>query len=187
MAEHHGSYYIPEPSYWPIVGSIGLMTAFVGAANWLHNHWHGPYMFGIGLFIISIMMIGWFGTVIREGQRGLYDEQVDRSFRWGMIWFIFSEVCFFAVFFGTLFYTRFYSIHVLGDHEYGLSAYLLWPAFKPVWPLLVNPDNSQFVGFNQWFHDHLGALGFEKNGPQTFNYRFVFHRVIGNSFLISPS
>ena len=52
------------------------------------------------------MMFGWFGTVINEGLKGIYNEQVDRSFRQGMMWFIFSEVMFFAAFFGALFYAR---------------------------------------------------------------------------------
>ena len=47
------------------------------------------------------MLFGWFGTVIREIDRGLLQPQgVDISFRMGMIWFIFSEVMFFAAFLG---------------------------------------------------------------------------------------
>ena len=36
------------------------------------------------------------------------------SFRWGMGWFIFSEVMFFAAFFGALFYARMLSVPWLG-------------------------------------------------------------------------
>ena len=36
----------------------------------------------------------------------MYGLDVDRSFRMGMMWFIFSEVMFFAAFFGALFYAR---------------------------------------------------------------------------------
>ena len=42
------------------------------------------------------MLIGWFGTVIGESESGLYNAQVDKSFRMGMFWFIFSEVMFFC-------------------------------------------------------------------------------------------
>ncbi len=52
------------------------------------------------------MLFGWFGTVIRESEGGLFNGQVDHSFRWAMSWFIFSEVMFFAAFFGALFYAR---------------------------------------------------------------------------------
>ena len=55
------------------------------------------------------MMFGWFGQVITESWRHV-QRQVDMSFRWGMGWFIFSEVMFFAAFFGALFYARSISI-----------------------------------------------------------------------------
>ena len=60
------------------------------------------------------MFFGWFGTVIGENQHGIYNLQVDRSFRMGMMWFIFSEVMFFAAFFGALFYARVLSVPWLG-------------------------------------------------------------------------
>ena len=71
------------------------------------------------------MLFGWFGTVIRESEGGLFNKQVDMSFRWSMSWFIFSEVMFFAAFFGALFYARVYSLPWLGD----LDNKLLWPEF----------------------------------------------------------
>ncbi len=155
-----GSYYVPEPSPWPFIGSIGLCTTVVGAANWLHNNWFGPYLFFLGSMILIYMLFGWFGTVIAENQAGLYDEQVDRSFRWGMSFFIFSEVCFFAAFFGVLFYARFISVPWLGGAgNQLLTNYLLWPEFKASWPLLTNPDNYKFVGPHEVIETwHLPAL-----------------------------
>ena len=41
----HGTYYIPQPSHWPLLGSIGLTTTFIGAGAWLHHNWYGPYIF----------------------------------------------------------------------------------------------------------------------------------------------
>jgi cytochrome c oxidase subunit 3 len=142
----HGTYFIPNPSHWPIVGSIGLSTTLIGAASWLHVDWYGPYLFAMGLGIIFFMMFGWFGQVIYESQKGLYNQQVDRSFRWGMCWFIFSEVCFFGAFFGALFFSRLWSIPLLGGDYHPLTHDTLWPHFKAVWPLLVNPNNQTFVG-----------------------------------------
>ena len=43
--------------------------------------------------------------------------KVDLSFRWSMSWFIFSEVMFFAAFFGALFYIRNLSVPDLGSLE----------------------------------------------------------------------
>ncbi|WP_367606861.1 cytochrome c oxidase subunit 3 [Legionella sp. W05-934-2] len=155
MGEHSSTYYIPKPSGWPLVASIGLTTMLVGAGSWLHADWYGPYVFTAGLGILVFMMFGWFGQVIYENNKGLYDIQVDRSFRWGMCWFIFSEVCFFAAFFGALFFTRYWSVPILGGEKYPLTNYLLWDNFKAVWPLIKNPDNINFVGAKE----AMGAWG----------------------------
>ena len=151
----HGSYYVPKPSHWPLVGSIGLTTTLVGAASWLHSDWYGPYLFILGLCILATMILGWFGQVIYENQKGVYDLQVDRSFRWGMCWFIFSEVCFFGAFFGALFFARFWSIPILSGEMHPITHLTLWPDFKASWPLLVNPNNHVFVGAKE----AMGAWG----------------------------
>lgn len=157
------SYYLPQPSYWPLVGSIALFCIMVGAGNWLHQQWFGPYIFFVGLLILFYMMFGWFGTVICENQKGIYNLQVDRSFRWGMAWFIFSEVMFFSAFFGALFYARVYTIPELGG-EYGspFTNYLLWPGFKATWPVLSNPNNLSFLPpvevLNAWGIPALNTL-----------------------------
>lgn len=151
----HGAYYVPKPSHWPLVGSVGLTTMLVGAASWLHENWYGPYLFTVGLFIIISMIFGWFGQVIYESQKGVYNLQVDRSFRWGMCWFIFSEVCFFGAFFGALFVARYFIIPELGGDIHPITHITLWPDFKSAWPVLSNPDNYSFVGA----YEAMGAWG----------------------------
>jgi len=151
----HQDYYIPEPSHWPLVGSIGLTTTLVGAGSWLHSDWYGPYLFFIGLCIIFGMMFGWFGQVIYENEKGMYNLQVDRSYRWGMCWFIFSEVCFFGAFFGALFFARFWSVPLIGGENYPMTHYILWNDFTSAWPLLKNPNNQTFVGARE----AMGAWG----------------------------
>jgi len=149
MSDHiKGNYYLPGPSPWPIVASIGLFFIMFGAANWLHDVSFGPYVFGLGFAIVLFMMFGWFGIVIHENQTGLYDNpQLDRSFRWGMCWFIFSEVMFFGAFFGALYYSRDLSVAWLGGEGVGsMTHLLLWPDFVAEWPLLQNPNPAQFVG-----------------------------------------
>ena len=135
-AEHDKShYYVPHGSHWPIVGSIGLFTTLVGAALWLEDVSIGHFIMPIGMLVIVFMMFGWFGTVIRESLAGSYNEQVDRSFRWGMTWFIFSEVMFFAAFFGALFYARTFSLPWLGgEGKFLFTNLLLWRGFESAWP-----------------------------------------------------
>jgi cytochrome c oxidase subunit 3 len=66
---------------------------------------------------------------------GLNSDQLKRSYVWGMGWFIFSEVMFFAAFFGALFYVR-----VVSSDHLDASASLLWNGFESTWPLLQTPD-----------------------------------------------
>ena len=128
-------YYIPHGSHWPIIGSVGLFTTLASAALWLEDVALGRYLFPVGLLIILFMMFGWFGTVIRESEAGTYNHQVDRSFRWGMTWFIFSEVMFFAAFFGALFYARQFALPWLGGEGKNLfTNLLLWKGYEANWP-----------------------------------------------------
>ena len=110
MAHSENSYYVPHGSRWPVTGSIALFAIMIGASMWLNGNGTGPYLFAVGMGILIYMMFGWFGEVIRESEGGIYNKDVDKSFRMGMGWFIFSEVMFFGAFFGTLFYARAISI-----------------------------------------------------------------------------
>ena len=90
-------------------------------------------------------MYGWFGQVITESLNGFYSKQVDTTFRWSMSWFIFSEVMFFAAFFGALFYARQYSVPWLdGASNNDATAQYLWPDFEAAWPLLSVPVAEKF-------------------------------------------
>jgi cytochrome c oxidase subunit 3 len=134
-----GSYYVPHGSKWPIIATIGVCTAMVGGSSLLNGNDIGKYVLAIGLAMVVFMIVGWFSTVISESEDGMYDEQVDSSFRWGMIWFIFSEVMFFAAFFGALFYVRTYSLPWLGGEGTGLATNtFLWPEFENIWPSTAN-------------------------------------------------
>ena len=136
MAQAEDRYYVPHGTHWPIIGSIGLTALVVGAANLLNGSGglSGPLMYA-GLAIVIYMLYGWFGTVIRESEAGIYNDQVDTSFRMGMMWFIFSEVMFFAAFFGALFYARQYSIPWLGGEGTGVSTNeFIWQGFEGAWP-----------------------------------------------------
>ncbi|GMR14484.1 MAG: cytochrome c oxidase subunit 3 [Gammaproteobacteria bacterium] len=129
------SYYVPHGSKWPIIGSLGLITTLVSAGNWLNGAASARWTFWLGLAILIFMLFGWFGTVIRESQAGMYNAQVDGSFRLGMSWFIYSEVMFFAVFFGALFYVRALVVPWLGGEGMGaMTNEMLWQGYMPVWP-----------------------------------------------------
>jgi len=130
-----GKYYIPHGSKWPIVGSVSLFVMMLGAAALLNGVSIAPFIFWAGFLAVLFMFYGWFGTVISENQAGMYNEGVDRSFRMGMMWFIFSEVMFFAAFFGALYYARHLSVPWLGgEGSRFLTNVFLWPEFESAWP-----------------------------------------------------
>jgi len=131
----HDSYYVPHGSHWPLTGTVGLFGIMTGASMWLNGAGIGPLVFSIGFAVLLVMVFGWFGTVIRESEGGYYNKGVDRSFRMGMGWFIFSEVMFFAAFFSAMFYARGISIPWLGgDSNNFFTNALLWDNFTATWP-----------------------------------------------------
>ena len=102
-------YYVPHSSVWPIVGSIALFITAFGAATFIQQSTDkvltatgtsGEIIFYVGLAATAFMMIGWFGAVIKESLQGLVSGLMDQSYRQAMMWFIVSEVMFFAAFFG---------------------------------------------------------------------------------------
>ena len=131
------TYYVPHEARWPIVGSVGLMAFFTGFAMMLNGSDIGPVLLVIGIATLIFMLFGWFALVAGESEAGSYDAQVDGSFRLGMMWFIFSEVMFFAAFFGALFYARILSGPWLGGiGEGGANATneFLWLGWEYIWP-----------------------------------------------------
>ncbi|EAR61367.1 cytochrome c oxidase subunit 3 [Neptuniibacter caesariensis] len=149
------SYYVPEQSRWPILASIALFLMAYGAANLINalsadaGGGFGMLLLLAGTLAMGLIMLGWFGNVIHESAEGLYSPQMDRSFRWGMSWFIFSEVMFFIAFFGALFYVRTLAVPWLGgEGEKGVSN-MLWEGFQAQWPLMVTPDQNAFPGPEQ--------------------------------------
>jgi len=149
MASQTGGYYLPAPSHWPIVGSVALTLMALGA-TFMINGVSGGWMLWAGLGVLTIMLFGWFGTVIRESESGKHNKQVDLSFRWAMSWFIFSEVMFFAAFFGALFYMRVLSVPWLGEAD---TMEQLWSGYTATWPTAgpgLTADGYQFTPMGAW-------------------------------------
>lgn len=137
-----GTYYVPEQSKLPIMASLGLFLTVFGAANWINGSENGPMIFMAGGLLMALVLWNWFATVIDENMNGLNSAQLKKSYVWGMGWFIFSEVMFFAAFFGALFYIRNFALPWLageGDHG-SMTNSLLWPGFENEWPVMTTPD-----------------------------------------------
>lgn len=139
MAQAHApdatQYYVPHGSRWPFLGSITLFTTMVGFASWVNEVSWGRSVFLLGLALTLGVLFAWFRDVIRESISGSYNSQVDVSFRMGMVWFIFSEVMFFAAFFGALFYARELALPwLMGEGDGAATHAVLWENFAGGWP-----------------------------------------------------
>jgi cytochrome c oxidase subunit 3 len=131
----NSKYFVPHSSPWPIFGSVSLFVLMYGAALTMDGSGNGPTVLGAGFILIFALLFFWFRTVVNESEAGAYNLHVDRSFRMGMSWFIFSEVMFFAAFFGALFYARNFALPWLsGLGAKHLTPELLWHGFEGSWP-----------------------------------------------------
>lgn len=147
------SYYVPESSKLPVLTAFAMGLMAIGAAQWAGGM-AGPGIFLAGLAVMVVAMWTWWSTVIQENMQGLPSAQLKHSYVLGMQWFIFSEVMFFAAFFGALFYVRtFVSPWLGGEAAVGLfddtptgaaaaNAEYLYPGYDSTWPAKVTPDQA---------------------------------------------
>lgn len=141
-----GNYYVPSPSPYPILLSISLLMLALGAVSEANSIAFGGWLLLAGAALLLYVLFRWFGKVIGENQAGLYHEHEDRSFRWGMILFITSEVVFFATLFGVLLYERYISVPWLASFPLHSTP---WPGFTGVWPT-SGPAGKQFTPMRAW-------------------------------------
>lgn len=137
MSSKPDSYFLPDPSPYPFLGSIALFTTALGFACFLNDYSFGSNMMMAGLCGFIALLSFWFTTVIKESPA--YNMEVDKSFRMSMSWFIFSEVMFFAAFFGALYYLRHLAVPWLAGTE------ILWEGFEAGWPS-SGPTGQEFIG-----------------------------------------
>lgn len=139
-------YYVPHDSKYPIWTAFSLILVMSGLGYLLNqlkaDESVTPVVPIAGFLLLAVTLYFWFSKVIRESDEGLPSRQMNRSYVWGMGWFIFSEVMFFAAFFGALFYVRSFAVPWLsGLGDKAFTGEYLWPDFVGTsWPVLVNPD-----------------------------------------------
>ena len=166
-AGSHETYYVPEQTKLPIFASIGLILTVFGLGSVLNNikasegTTFSTLIAIAGFLLLAFILFQWFSIVIRENHAGMNSDQLKRSYVWGMAWFIFSEVMFFAAFFGALYYVRNLSVPWLGgEGDKGATGEFLWPEFQAVWPLIENPSNAIFTPPHEAMDVKEWTLGF---------------------------
>jgi cytochrome c oxidase subunit III len=194
MSQQASRYFIPQPSHWPIVGSLALALMAFGAVMWVNAVAAGPYSVLAGFGVLVYMLFGWFGKVISESEGDKYSKLVDGSFRWGMSWFIFSEVMFFAAFFGALFYVRNLSVPDLASAD---NLKMLYPHFSDMWPNAGPGFKDKFTPMAAWGIPAINTLlllssgatltwahwGLLKNNRRQLTVGLVLTILLGATFL----
>jgi cytochrome c oxidase subunit III len=163
-------YYIPHNGWYPVFIALGVVMMLGGLGHWLNMIKAGEQpshvLFLSGVLTLGVVLFFWFNKVIHENMAGIPNAQVKRSYVWGMSWFIFSEVMFFAAFFGALFYARNFVVPWLGgEGDKAITGEFLWPHFKAEWPVMANPNPELFPSPHESMHSRgigtwLGYLPF---------------------------
>jgi heme/copper-type cytochrome/quinol oxidase subunit 3 len=97
-------FHLVDPSPWPLLGSIGALTATSGGVMWFHDYSGGGFSLVLGLSIIVFVMAFWWRDIIRENTfEGNQTSKVEEGMRMGMLLFITSEIMFFFAFFWAFF------------------------------------------------------------------------------------
>jgi cytochrome c oxidase subunit 3 len=151
VVPEHEKYYVPESSSLAVRATIGLVTSVFGAGLVLNDMTYGAasessnsvWVLTAGLVFFVLTLFSWFRTAIRENLAGMNSGQLHQSYVLGMFWFIFSELMFFAAFFGALLYVRqFVGPWLAGEGEGGRMNALLWPGFEFSWPPVTTPQEA---------------------------------------------
>lgn len=147
------NYYVPAQSKLPIIASVTLLLLFFGFGNMLNalkdeSSVSLPIilMILLGFSLLLVVVFFWFRVVIWESRNNMHSPLMDKSYRWGMGWFIYTEVMFFTTFFATLFYVRYLAVPWLSSEGNKTMNILLWPDFIGTWPLFETPDPTRFPG-----------------------------------------
>jgi cytochrome c oxidase subunit 3 len=95
-------YHLPDPSPWPILGSLGGFLIVFGII--LAAHYGSYIVLTVGVLGTLAVAFFWWRDVIRESRTpGAHSPIVRLSLRYGMTLFITSEVMFFVGFFWAYF------------------------------------------------------------------------------------
>ena len=113
-------YHVLPPSVWPFIGSVTGFIMLFGAVLWMHES--GPWLFLIGLVGVLYTMFAWWADTVAESQAGDHTPVVIIGLRYGFIFFIMSEVMFFAAWFWSFFKHAMYPMGPMS------------PAVDVVWP-----------------------------------------------------
>jgi cytochrome c oxidase subunit 3 len=153
-------YHLVEPSPWPLLVSLALLTTTLSAVMAFHGFSNGPLLLMIGLLSTILTMTLWFISVTREATaQGHHSAAVRRGLTVGFILFVVSEVFFFLSIFWAFFHSALAPTVELGSN---------WPplGIEPMNPFEVPLLNTVLLlssGVSVTFSHHSVIAGDRKN------------------------
>ena len=113
-------YHLVDPSPWPIVGALGGGLTVLGIV--FVAHYHNWALLILGLAAVLAVMFFWWRDILKESHTpGLHSAVVQLGLRYGMMFFITSEVMFFVAFFWAFFNFALFPEHV------AFAKVMMWP------------------------------------------------------------
>ncbi len=113
-APHPHPFHIVRPSPWPLLSSLSAGLIAVGILLYMHNTKIGGFVvgargIGLGLLCMFACMYAWWRDCIYESTvEHAHTPVAKLGFRYGMVFFITSEVLFFFAFFWAFFWAALY-------------------------------------------------------------------------------
>jgi cytochrome c oxidase subunit 3 len=99
-------YHLVEPSPWPLLVSLALLTTTLSAVMTFHGFSNGPFLLSLGLLSTILTMTLWFISVTREATAlGHHTFAVQKGLTLGFSLFIISEIFFFLSVFWAFFHS----------------------------------------------------------------------------------
>ena len=109
-------YHIINPSIYPFLGALAGFFMLVGAVLWMKDI--TPWLFAAGAVGVIYVMFGWWAEVIAESRQGDHTPVVRIGLRYGFIFFIMSEVMFFAAWFWSFFKHALYPMATFSEGQW---------------------------------------------------------------------
>lgn len=104
--EQYHTYHLVDPSPWPLVTAVSVMSMLIGCVMYMHSVENGLFVLLFSLVGTLVSISLWWRDVVREGTlEGSHTLVVQRGLRLGMIFFIMSEVMVFFGFFWAFFHS----------------------------------------------------------------------------------
>jgi len=123
-------YHLVNISPWPLACATSALLLTLGAASRMSSFTRVNLLLRGGILILLLMMTNWWTDAIREGTtEGEHTQFVQVGLRFGMFFFIISEILFFFGFFWAFFHLSFNPSIVLGG---------TWP---PVFLTILNTSD----------------------------------------------